>query len=188
MSTTLDRLRFGDRFSVRSRSGSTYELTFLHRGQAESGLFVRLPDGRISRLTPGRLDLETLQVRGSDHEALRPGDAVLVTTGSGRVRGTYRGRGQGDQLVVELPLGVSIEYPLEDVQDACFLFKARDLKRGDQLFVTSKSEHEYCGTVRALGPGDRVKIRPGSGGSVSIHLSQVDLSSLAVLVPISLAS
>lgn len=175
-------LSFGDAFEVKSKRGSHYSLTLIHIGDGESGLFVRAEDGRIARLHHSSLDWDTLQLRDTG-DALRQGDRLLVESDSGVLQGALESTA-GDALKLNLPIGIPISLPRAEL-GACYLvFQARNLKRGDRLFVKSKSGNEYRGTIRAVGPGEKIRLRLENGTTTNLRLHKVDLSSLVVLIPL----
>lgn len=175
-------LSFGDAFEVKSKRGSHYSLTLIHVGEGESGLFVRAEDGRIARLHHSSLDWDTLRVK-EDGDALRPGDRLLVESESGVLQGALESTA-GDTLRLALPIGIPISLPRAELE-ACFLvFQARNLKRGDRLFVKSKSGNEYRGNIRAVGPGEKIRLRLENGTTTNLRLHKVDLSTLVVLIPL----
>lgn len=177
-------LSFGDRFQIQSLRGSSYSVTLLARGEGESGLYVRLDDGRIARLDERRLKWDTFSAEGPPEEPpVRPGDEVLVDSSSGTLRGTLL-EPIGGRVALRLPIGSDLELPREEVSAIHLLFRARDLKAGDHVILRSKSGNEYQGLVRALGPGRRMQLRLKNGGSANLRLNKIDLASLLVLVPV----
>jgi len=179
----LPDMEFGDRFSVQSMRGSRYMLTLLKVGAKESGLFVRMDDGRVARLDAAALNWETFEPVEKVGAALRKGDELLIESTSGAVRGELEGAPDG-KVHIRLPIGVPLFVPVEDIRQVYLLFKARNLKRGDHMTVKSKSGNEYRGEISALGAGNTVKLNLHTGGSTNIRLQKVDLSSLLVAIPL----
>ena len=62
----------GDLIEVHSRRDAShiYSLTFLAIGSKAVGLYVRLSDGKLGRLDPGRVDWSTLKQVGSGSPVL----------------------------------------------------------------------------------------------------------------------
>lgn len=179
----LPEIRFGDRFRISSKRGSQYTVTLLRVGDRESGLFVRLDDGRIARLEPAALRWDTYEAVAQDTSPVRIGDDFLVDATSGSVRGTLEAGG-GARLTLRLPIGVPLALPTEDVEGCYLLFKARNLKPGDHVFVKSKSGNEYRGMILRMGASNSLKIELRDGGTTNLRLHKVDLSTLVVAIPL----
>mgnify|MGYP001249562489 CR=1 FL=1 len=176
----------GDRFTIRSVRGSEYQVLFLCFGEGQSGMYVRLDDGRIARLDQERLRWDTYQDLPRDGEAvLRPGDEVLVECSSGTLRGTLL-EPVREQVAIRLPIGQDLRLPLGEVEELYLLFKARDLKPGDRLILRSKSGNEYRGTIKGLTPDKRLLVDLRNGGEANLRLSKLDLTSIQVPIPIAL--
>jgi hypothetical protein len=177
-------IAFGDRFRIQSLRGSRYLVTLLGVGQLESGLYVRLDDGRIARLDERRLRWDTYEPTSHVGDPpLREGDEVLAETSAGVLRGTLL-EPPGAEVALRLSKGADRRLPRGEVDELNLLFRARDLKSGDRIVVNSKSGNEYRGLVRALGPGRRLQLRLDEGGNANLRLSKIDLSSLLILIKV----
>ena len=185
MTVAMPEITYGDRFQVESRRGSPYVVTLLGVGDDESGLYVRLDDGRIARLDPGRLAWDTYRPTTQEGQPpLRPGDEVLVESTSGTLRGTLL-QIDADALLFRLPVGSDLEPPRDQIARLNLLFRARDLKAGDRILVRSNSGNEYRGRVKALGPGRRLQLALQNGSVANLRLGKIDLGSLLILIPVS---
>lgn len=179
------QLEFGETFEVKSQRGRDYTLTFIAEGKDESGLFVRTEDGTVARLMSGALDWDSFSVQAAGPPAIRRGDRLMVESESGFLQGDFRGIEDGN-LSVDLPIGVPLAVPQEEIS-ACYLaFRARDLKPGDHLYVHSNSGNVYRGRLRSVGPGDTVRVHLVSGSKTNLRLKKIDLSTLVVLISIPL--
>lgn len=175
----------GDRFTIRSVRGSEYRLLFLCFGEGQSGMYVRLEDGRIARLDQERLRWDTFQDLPRDEPVLRPGDEVLLECSSGTLRGSLLEPVTGE-VSLRLPIGQDLRLPLREVDELYLLFKASDLKPGDRLILRSKSGNEYRGTIKGLTPDRRLLVDLRNGGEANLRLSKLDLASIQVPIPIKL--
>ena len=180
-------LLLGERFSIKSLRGSEYQVVFLCFGEGESGIYVRLDDGRIARLDHDRVRWDTFQdlPEGGRGEVLRPGDELLVECSSGSLRGTLL-EPVGDVIALRLPIGQDLRLPRREVAELFLLFKARDLKAGDRVLLKSKSGNEYRGTVKGLTADRRLLVDLISGGEANLRLGRLDLTTIQVPIPIAL--
>ena len=181
-------LTSGERIRVRSRSGNTYEATVLAGGKGDAGLYVRLKDGRLARLSPDRLDASSLERLGHG-STIVAGDRLWMFLRSGpRISGTVVSLAPGE-LALRMDAGAVQRVVLADVVEESprLLFPASDLKRGDEIQVRSLSGREYRGTVLGTAPGRITAILEGelaARGPSTLRVEQLDKDSLFVLVPI----
>jgi hypothetical protein len=184
-------LESGERIRVRSRSGNTYEATVLAGGKGDAGLYVRLKDGRLARLSPDRLDVSSLERLGRG-PTIVAGDRMMLLLRSGpRLTGTVATLAAGE-LSLRADGGIVMRVAFADVVEESprLLFPASDLKRGDEIQVRSLSGHHYGGTVLGTAPGRITAILEGelaARGPTTLRVEQLDKDSLFVLVPIAAA-
>ncbi len=185
----------GERFTIESRRGNPYDLTFLARSrEPDGGIFVRFASDKLARFYPSMLNWSTLE-RVSSGSALVRGDEILVTPGGGA---ECRGRvseASDDHIVLRLPDGQTIAVVLDDIVKGSLrlLMAATDWQAGDDFLVRSRSGRDYRGTTQRV---SREKIdailqgRSGlpQSGPISLRVDQLDLSSLRVLIPVETAS
>ena len=176
----------GDRFLIQSRSGNSYETTFLgFAADRMGGVYVRLEGGRIARLMPGRLKLESFEPLLPD-EHLFPQDEILFRAQGREVRG----------LLLEPPnFGLLVDEGLEEPSRVSYdeiegaslrlLFPSQDLRRGDEFLVSSRSGRKIRGLILEVRPGSAQVELPG-GDTFRLDLARVVLSSFAVLIPLRL--
>jgi hypothetical protein len=176
-------ISYGDRFSVRSVRGSEYRLTLLAFGSQQSGLYVRLDDGRIARLDPERLRWDSYEALPPGGPPLRAGDEVLVECASGSLRGKLL-EPVAREVALRLAIGSDVRLPREEVDELYLLFLASDLQPGDQVIMNSKSGNEYRGTIKALTSDNRLFVDLRNGGEANLRLSKLDLGSVNVQVPL----
>ena len=137
----------GDRFTIDSNSGNSYELTFLAAAaNVEGGLFLRFGPNRLGRFYPERLNWQTLE-KLLPVDALLPGDEILVTP-----KGAAECRGRivtvsDDRISLSLPNGqvIAIAREHSERQSIRILMAASDWRKGDEFIVMSKSGREYPG-------------------------------------------
>jgi hypothetical protein len=178
----------GDRFAITSVRGSEYKVLLLCFGDGQSGMYVRLDDGRIARLDQDRLRWETFHDLPREGEpVLRPGDEVLIECASGSLRGTLV-EPPGEQVALHLPIGQDLRLPRGEIDELYLLFKARDLRPGDRIILRSKSGNEYRGTLKGLTADRRLLVDLRNGGEANLRLSKLDLTSIQVPIPIALES
>ena len=179
-------LSFGQRFRVQSLRGSQYSVCLLSVGAGDSGIYIRLDDGRVARLDKRRLKWDTYEpLEAAGEPPVHAGDEVLVECSSGTLRGTLL-ENVGDEVSLRLPIGSDLKLPKGDVSEFYLLFRARDLKPGDRVILKSRSGNEYRGSVRSLVAGRRLVMTLTNGGEASLRLSKIDLSSIMVPIPIPL--
>ncbi|MEZ6185030.1 MAG: hypothetical protein R3F62_08490 [Planctomycetota bacterium] len=163
-------------------------MCLLSVGTGDSGIYIRLDDGRVARLDKRRLKWETFEpLDPSGKPPVHAGDEVLVECSSGTLRGTLI-EDVGAEVNLRLPIGSDLKLPTSDVSEFFLLFRARDLKPGDRVILKSRSGNEYRGHVRNLVAGRRLVMTLNNGGEASLRLSKIDLSSIMVPIPIPLES
>lgn len=181
-------LSIGDRFRVQSRSGRAYETTFLGCGPGSAGLYVRLEGGKLGRLSPERLRLETFE-RLLPDQVLCKGDEVLVTPTNGL---EVRGRlvvPPTDRLTIERRHGETVSVPFDGQVPGSLrlLFRSSDLRPGDEFWVESRTGKDYRATATRVTPG-AVGGKKANGEELTLSADRLVLDSLVVLIPISVAA
>ena len=180
----MPRLEYGARFTIRSVRGSTYTLTLLAHGEHEAGLYVRLDDGRTARLDPHSLDWSSYTPNPDPSlHPLREGDDLVLSSPSGTLRGTLL-EPFGEELALRLPIGSDLRLPRSEIDQLFLMFRARDLKAGDHVHLSSLSGNVYQGQVVALQHGRRLKLMLHAGTEANLRLSKVNLTSLLVMIPL----
>jgi hypothetical protein len=181
-----DSLQPGDLIRITSLSGNIYEACVLLCGKGEAGLYVRR-NGRIGRLLYNRLDWSTLERTGQTDPIVK-GDNVLVAPVGGSER---RGKILGpldERLDLGLVSGGVYSAPLGRLANESFrlIFNAQDLRPGDEFTVSSTSGREIRGRCLELLPGVAIAELHPDGKRVRVSLERLDMTTLAVLVPIPL--
>jgi hypothetical protein len=179
----LSGLRVGERFRVRSRSGSLYALTFL---QHTKDVLVRMDDNRVARLDPHRIAWSTFAPASHSGEwVLVPGDEIVVETARRTYRGTLSSR-SSREIRMEFPDGRSLDISSQDVTGVRLLFRARSLNPGDQFIVNSCSGREYSGEVLDVEEEQAARVMLEGGQVVRLRMERIDMNSLLVPVPLPL--
>lgn len=179
------RLSPGDRVKVTARGGTDYEVTVVHAGRDDAGLFVRLQDGTLARLLPSRIDWSSLQHLGTK-EPVVAGDEVLVVALGGAQRRGRLASPLDDRVTISAGPGKVYSLPKDEVEVKRFrlMFAAPNLCPGDEFLVTSRSGREYRGLAREVSPSRIVaELRP-QRQSVVLRPDRLDLSTLKVLIPV----
>ena len=177
-------LQAGDRFSIQSRRGSRYQVTFLAFGPEDAGWYVRLSDGRLARLDPARLDWPSREPLGVDPESLlAPGDVVQIRAIGETVRGRLLERDSAT-LTVATKEGVWRTIPRHEVSKIHILFRASDLKRGDAVILRSRSGNEYQGSFQSIDAAGLIDLQLPSGDRLSVRKSRLDQDGIFVLIPV----
>jgi hypothetical protein len=195
----------GESFRVTSRRGNGYECQFIEEGMRDAGLYVRVAGGRLARLDPRRLDPTSLE-RRTRSPIVHRGDHVLLRTASSEdgEQASVEHCGvvlaaEPTRLAVETPAGTIVR-TLANIRGLRLLFRARDLRPGDEFLVESNSGRLYRGIARRIewprltatltravvvvsGSALLVPVRE----PVTIRLDYLDLETLRVLVPVTLA-
>jgi hypothetical protein len=182
-SPTIPPLAFGERFRVKSRAGNEYVARFLHRGQRESGLFVRLDTGQIARLDPRRLLWSTFAPASElvGEQVVGVGDEVLVECAAGDLRGRLEAELGGGQVCLDNGLNL----PGNQVHALSLMFRAPELMAGDRFFVRSRSDRAYSGTCLAmLDAQAKAHVRLDDREEVNLRLKGIDMSTLYVAIPL----
>jgi hypothetical protein len=182
-------LKPGERFRVRNLAGETHEAIFLSAGPGGAGLYVRLSSGEPSRLLPKKIEWTTLE-RLLIEDPLARDDEVMVTSTGGVAQ---RGRliaPPDESLILRLSDGESVSLVLDRsvIESLRLVYSAPELLVGDEFLVTDHTGREY--RARTLGfqtrpPGVVASLTP-SGERVALLISELDLKTLRVLIPISL--
>jgi len=180
-------LACGERFRIKSRRGTDYVVTFLHRERNGDGMYVRLSDRRIARLNDDRVRWSTYARVSQEGEPLvAPGDQILVEMPSRSIRGKLAEEIVGDEIVIRRPSGRVIRVPRAMVVAFSLLFPAQNLTVGDRFMVQSKSGNQYRGVVTALPGRDRATVTLDDGREMKLRLERVDFRTLFVPVPVPL--
>lgn len=177
----LPSLGFAERFRVKSRSGNQYVVRFLHRGEGDAGVFVRLDKGEIARLDPKRLKWSTYE-SASDiigKGAVKTGDDVLVECAAGSLRGNLAS--PLGETMLRLENGLCIQNT--EVYGLFIMFRAPSLKGGDRFWIKSNSGRDYSGTALNV-TKDNARVRLTDRSEVTLRLSSLDVDSLFVAIPI----
>lgn len=178
-------LQAGDRFVIQSRRGSRYQMTFLAFGPEDAGWYVRLVDGRLARLDPGRLDWSSREPLGSDPASLLSiGDLLQVRSIGKTQRGRLLER-DSDSLTIATKDGVKRSIARHEISKIWILFRASDLKRADVVILRSRSGNEYEGTFQSIDEGGLIDLRLPSGDRLSVRKSRLDKDGIFVLIPLS---
>jgi hypothetical protein len=179
----LSRIAVGTRFRVRSQSGSLYALTLLHRGDS---VIVRMDDQRVARLDTSRIVWDSLIPASHSGEwVLVVGDQLILEVHEGRkrtLRGTLSGWSE-DDVRLNLPAGTETRIARRSLRGLQLLFRATDLKQGDEFIVHSQSGREYRGTVLVFEDGV-AEVSLVEGKIVRLRLERLDLDTLQVLIPL----
>jgi hypothetical protein len=182
------KLRPGDVVRVTSKSGNPIEATIVLVGRDEAGLYVRLPDGRLARLLPERVNWKTLEKVGVSNPVAKGDEVVVVALGGTERRGRLTDPHLDDRITVALPKGATYSVPLGQTETNKFrlLFPTDSLRRGDEFLVRSFSGTEYRGRALRV---DKVKIlarlrTPHKGKDVTLKVEHLDLRTLHVLIPV----
>lgn len=161
-------------------------MTFLAFGPEDAGWYVRLVDGRLARLDPGRLDWQSREPLGIDTESLlKVGDVVQVRA----VGETLRGRLlelSPTSLTLATKDGAKRTWGRVDIAKLWILFRASDLKRADAVILRSRSGNEYEGTFQSIDEAGLIDLRLPSGDRLSVRKSRLDKDGIFVLIPIDL--
>jgi hypothetical protein len=184
-------LETGLRFKIASKSGKVYETTFLAVGPEDAGLYVRLEDRKLARLSPQRLVWTTLE-KGARGAVLLPGDELLLRTAAGEEISGKLLKPPVDEFALRLIGGTTVTVPFASLADGTFrlLFPASDVRAGDDFFVKSRSGNEYRGRAAVIEP-DRIAVQlvgKEPGDLVHIQVAKIDLRSLYVLIPLKVTS
>jgi hypothetical protein len=184
----LAKLQSGDGIQVRSFSGNLYSMTFLGVGDRQAGLYVRIPGRGLARLSPHRLDLDTLE-QLAPGRALLVGDEVLFEPEGGEeLRGTLLSA-PTRRLTIQGSGGQTLSVPLDSVVEGSLrlLFRSSDLLPGDEFVVSSNSGQEYRGAVAAV-TGGALRVRSPEREEYTLLSERLNLYSIKVLIPIEVAS
>lgn len=177
----LPTLGFGERFRVKSRSGNQYVVRFLHQGERDAGVFVRLDSGEIARFDPARLKWSTYEAASDliGSAVVRGGDDVLVECAAGSLRGKLAT--ELGESMVRLENGLCIQNT--EVYALHMMFRAPSLKGGDRFWIQSNSGGEYNGTAITV-TKENARVRLTDRTEVSLRLSSLDIDTLFVAIPI----
>jgi hypothetical protein len=182
--TPWETLRAGERLNFTSLTGKRYDLTLLVHGRGHAGLYVRLPDRRLGRIAPQRVDWSTLQRTGVEPTTSR-GDEVIVFARDKEHRGTLADSVGAGVSIAHGRAGFS-SFPLGETNPKKFrlLYRTRTIYAGDEVVVRSRSGNEYRGLVVQVSP-DRLtlELRPDRRPT-SLIVSKLDLRTLRVLIPV----
>jgi hypothetical protein len=177
-------LQLGRRFRARSRRGSEVVATFIGRGADESGMFVRLEDGRIARLDPRRMDWSTFEALAAQGPALRAGDQVVVEAGALARRGLLA-EPVGADVVVQGTDGL-VRVPARDVTGLFLLYRASDLQPGDRAILRSRSGNTYQGILQPEVEPDMLRLDVVGGKRVELRRGRLDMDAALVAIPVRL--
>ena len=159
-------------------------MTFLAFGPEDAGWYVRLVDGRLARLDPGRLDWSSREPLGTDPDSLLSvGDLVQVRAIGETIRGRLLER-DADSLTVATKDGVKRTLPRHELSKLWILFRASDLKRADAVILRSRSGNEYEGTFQSIDESGLIDLRLPSGDRLSVRKSRLDKDGIFVLIPL----
>lgn len=177
----------GDGFHVRSARGNDYEATFLGLGPDQAGLYVRMrgPNPKLGRLLPSRLDWSTFAKLLAE-DVVVPGNELLVVTEAGLERRGKLAEPLDERIVLNLANGDVFSAPLSRIgaKSLRLLYRAKDLRPGDEFLVRSRSGTVYRGRVTNL-DDQRVGVSlHASGERVTLRVDHLDLESLEVLIPV----
>jgi hypothetical protein len=186
-------LTTGERFIIKSVSGSQYEATFLMAGMAQAGIYVRLLDNKLARLRPERLDMKTLE-RLLPDEILQPNDPVLFIARDDKgelveTRGQYV-QHSSEYLTVTLVGGESRKTQLRRMLSGSFrlMFTARDLCVGDEFLLLTRRGLEHRGVATAVEPEKISFIRDDTRARVTIPRAELRFDRLTVLIAVPFAA
>lgn len=184
MTLVRPKLAAGDRFQIRSLRGSPYRCTFIHQGEAASGLIIRLAtsDDQLVRLDPERLDWQTVARDAAPGPVLLPGDRVQLVRDGRPLEGKLL-REEPGALVLRAEAGED-RVPLAEVTSLELLYPARELLAGDRFRVRSRSGSEYRGRAIGYEPDQRLRADIDRAGEVHLRLERLDLSTLYLPLPI----
>jgi hypothetical protein len=177
-------LQAGDRFSIESRRGARYDLTFLAFGPEEAGWYVRLGDGRLARLDPARLDWGSREPLEEDADSLLTlGDLIQVRVVGETLRGRLLGR-DATSLSITTQDGDKRSIEREEISEIWILFRAADLKRADSVILRSRSGNEYEGSFQSMDEEGLIDLQLLSGDRLSVRKNRLDEDGIFVLVPL----
>lgn len=163
---------------VSSQRGSRYEVVYLWG--SDSGVVIRLADGRLGRLLRERVRWSSLDEVGEPQPPLKPGDRVWLEGERGERQATLSAVAAG---LLETPEGA---VTLEGLSAVGLVFRARELLAGDRFHVRSQSGSEYHGECLEVRPGGLLRVALTGGSEVNLRAGRLDLETLSVRVPIPL--
>ena len=176
-------LVFGQRFTVTRRAGGTLAAASLAR--IPGGLYARCGDGEIVRVLEGDVDWGSFVAEPAEPgEGLSAGDGLLIESAAGSLRGELVRLAPGRDLVLRLPHGAQLPFPVRPIRRAYLLLRRATLSPGDVFEVSSRSGNVYSGfVVEQLGE-DRIKVELELGQRVELRLSRLRLETASIRVPI----
>ena len=164
---------------VSSQRGSRYEAVYL--GGSDSGVVIRLADGRLGRLLRERVRWSSLDEVGEPRSPLSAGDRIwLESERRGERQVTLSAVAAG---LLETPEGL---VSLDGLVGVGLLFRAREILAGDRFHVRSRSGSEYHGECLEVRPGGLLRVALTGGSEVNLRVGRLDLETLSVRVPIPL--
>lgn len=178
-------LTAGERIAVRSLSGNRYE--GVHLGGTPSGVFLRMRGRGIVRLGLDRIDTETLEVLGGGVPLERDDEILAEPRGGVELRGRVV-EADEERVVVQVRNRGPVAVAYSEVMSGSsyLLFRASSLRAGDEFLLNSRSGRPYRGVVLELNSRYLVAQLRAGGQEVRMRVTEIDLRSVEVLIPLHL--